>query len=108
MTHSLLLLLLPFCRLKSTDGGEESAIWDSPLELGSATEGVDDADQNVPEEPLEFQPQLHLPDQLKDLKVRVSHVKSPSSFYVQFSQYDSQLKRSAVKNQNHDFKTSYM
>ncbi|XP_074513953.1 RING finger protein 17 [Sebastes fasciatus] len=79
--------------LKSTDGGEESAIWDSPLELGSVTEGVDDADQNVPEEPLEFQPQLHLPDQLKDLKVRVSHVKSPSSFYVQFSQYDSQLKR---------------
>uniref|UniRef100_A0A3B4Y300 Ring finger protein 17 n=1 Tax=Seriola lalandi dorsalis TaxID=1841481 RepID=A0A3B4Y300_SERLL len=59
--------------------GDDSAVWDPPLELGS--------------EPLEFQPQLRLPAQLKDLKVRVCHVNSPSSFYVQFTQYNSQLKR---------------
>ncbi|XP_023259049.1 RING finger protein 17 [Seriola lalandi dorsalis] len=77
--------------------GDDSAVWDPPLELGSAAEGVGSPDQNVPreqdEEPLEFQPQLRLPAQLKDLKVRVCHVNSPSSFYVQFTQYNSQLKR---------------
>uniref|UniRef100_I3KFC3 Ring finger protein 17 n=1 Tax=Oreochromis niloticus TaxID=8128 RepID=I3KFC3_ORENI len=59
--------------------GDDSAIWDPPLEVGLATGLVD--------------PQLKLPAQLKDLKVRVCHVNSPSSFYVRFAQYDSQLKR---------------
>ncbi|XP_071337551.1 RING finger protein 17 [Trachinotus anak] len=76
--------------------GEDSTIWDPPLELGLATEGLDSPDQKVlkkqDEDLLEFQPQLKLPAQLKDLKVRVCHVNSPSSFYVQFTQYDSQLK----------------
>ncbi|XP_031169903.1 RING finger protein 17 [Sander lucioperca] len=76
--------------------GDESAIWDPPLELGN-TCGVDASDQKNPgqqsEELLEVQSQLKLPDQLKDLKVTVSHVNSPSSFYVQLSQYKSQLKR---------------
>ncbi|XP_051260855.1 RING finger protein 17 [Dicentrarchus labrax] len=76
---------------------DDSAIWDPPLELGFATEGTDSANQKITgdqnEEPLEFQPQLKLPAQLKDLKVRVSHVNSPSSFYVQLTQNDSQLKR---------------
>ncbi|XP_032385352.1 RING finger protein 17 [Etheostoma spectabile] len=76
--------------------GDESAIWDPPLELGN-TCGVDDPDQKqtekLCEEPLEVQCYLKLSDQLKDLKVTVSHVNSPSSFYVQLSQYNSQLKR---------------
>nr|XP_020474573.1 RING finger protein 17 isoform X3 [Monopterus albus] len=61
--------------------GFEPAIWDPPLTLSSEPELVD------------IQPDLWLPSQLKDLKVRVSHVNSPSSFYVQLTQYDSQLKR---------------
>ncbi|XP_034430715.1 RING finger protein 17 isoform X2 [Hippoglossus hippoglossus] len=75
--------------------GDDSTIWDPPLEHGSATEGIDSPDQKVPqdEEPLAFQPQLKLPAQLKDLKVKVTHVNSPSSFYVQLTQNDSQLKR---------------
>ncbi|KAM6978397.1 RING finger protein 17 [Tautogolabrus adspersus] len=81
----------------SRPAGDDSAIWDPPLDLDSAPEGVSTPDQNTSieqnEEPVEFQPQLILPAQLKDLKVRVSHVNSPSSFYVQLSQYDSQLKR---------------
>uniref|UniRef100_I3KFC2 Ring finger protein 17 n=1 Tax=Oreochromis niloticus TaxID=8128 RepID=I3KFC2_ORENI len=63
--------------------------------VGLATGLVDVPDQiisgNQKEEPIE--PQLKLPAQLKDLKVRVCHVNSPSSFYVRFAQYDSQLKR---------------
>ncbi|XP_070770407.1 RING finger protein 17 [Enoplosus armatus] len=80
--------------LKSKDASpprDQSATWDPPLEIDLAK------DQNIPreqnEEPLEFQPQLKLPTQLKDLKVRVSHVNSPSSFYVHLTQNDSQLKR---------------
>ncbi|XP_034549440.1 RING finger protein 17 isoform X2 [Notolabrus celidotus] len=79
------------------DVGDESTIWDPPLDLGSAADGADAPDQklsdDVNEEPLQFQPQLKLPAQLKDLKVRVSHVNSPSSFYVQLTQNDSQLRR---------------
>lgn len=64
-----------------------------------ALEGGDVAKQKVGreqnEEPLEIQPLLKLPAKLKDLKVKVSHVNSPSSFYVQFMQNDSQFKRSA-------------
>jgi len=90
------------CRLKSKNAKpslDDSAIWDPPLEIGSPEKVVDSPDQINPveqnEEPLPLQ--LMLPAQLKDLKVRVSSVSSPSSFYVQFTQYSSQLKRSAVK-----------
>uniref|UniRef100_A0A665V3T4 Ring finger protein 17 n=1 Tax=Echeneis naucrates TaxID=173247 RepID=A0A665V3T4_ECHNA len=60
---------------------DDSAIWDPPLDVMSD------------EELQEFHPQLKLPAQPKDLKVRVCHVNSPSSFYVQLTQNDSQLKR---------------
>ncbi|XP_044072779.1 RING finger protein 17 isoform X2 [Siniperca chuatsi] len=80
--------------LKSKDVSppyDESATWDPPLDLDLAMDQKIPGEQN--EEPLEFQPHLKLPAQLKDLKVRVSHVNSPSSFYVHLTQYDSQLKR---------------
>lgn len=79
----------------------ESVIWDPPLELGLAMEGVDAPNQKITgeqkEELLEFQPMLKLPAQLKDLKVKVSHVNSPSSVYVQLTQCNTQLNRSAAK-----------
>ncbi|XP_075334657.1 RING finger protein 17 [Odontesthes bonariensis] len=84
---------------------DDSAIWDPPLELGSPEEVVDSPDQINPveknEEPIPLQLQLQLPAQLKDLKVRVSSVSSPSSFYVQFTQYSAQLPRicEAVKQE---------
>lgn len=87
------------CRHKSKHS-HDSAIWDPPLELISDMEALDAADQNKPreqdEEPLKLQLQLNHPAQLKDLKVKVSHVNSPSSFYVQFAQNDSHLKRLAA------------
>uniref|UniRef100_A0A8C7XJ98 Tudor domain-containing protein n=1 Tax=Oryzias sinensis TaxID=183150 RepID=A0A8C7XJ98_9TELE len=46
---------------------------------------------------LDLQIHLRSPDQLKDLTVRISHVCSPSSFYVQFTQYDAQLQRICEK-----------
>nr|XP_046259663.1 RING finger protein 17 isoform X1 [Scatophagus argus] len=86
--------------LKSMDVtplGEDSAIWDPPLDLGLGIEVVDVVSQTITgeqkKEPQEFQPLLTLPAQLKDVKVRVSFVHSPSSFYVQLTQNDSQLKR---------------
>ncbi|XP_045910588.1 RING finger protein 17 isoform X2 [Micropterus dolomieu] len=80
--------------LKSNDDSppcDDSATWDPPLEHDSGKDEKTSGEQT--EEPLEFQPQLKLPAQLKDLKVRVSHVNSPSSFYVHLTQYDSQIKR---------------
>ncbi|XP_061580277.1 RING finger protein 17 [Cololabis saira] len=71
--------------------GEDSAIWDSPLELALASEGVDAQDQIGSGDQNDESRELRL--QLKDLNVRVSHVSSPSSFYVQFPQYDAQFKR---------------
>ncbi|XP_068185865.1 RING finger protein 17 [Antennarius striatus] len=75
-------------------GDDNSTEWDPPLELGSGLEGKD-ATNGEQEEDV-FQPLLTLPTQVKDLKdleVRVSHVNSPSSFYVQLTQYDVHLKR---------------
>ncbi|XP_049584527.1 RING finger protein 17 isoform X2 [Syngnathus scovelli] len=66
----------------------DDAIWDSPLELN----GLGPLELNAHAE-VEFQPRLNLPGSLKDAKVRVSHINSPSSFYVQFVNNDSQLKR---------------
>ncbi|XP_021162995.2 RING finger protein 17 [Fundulus heteroclitus] len=83
--------------LKNEPSGVDSTVWDPPLELGSAAEDVDAPGQVIVEggknEPLELQPQLKLPDQHKDLKVRVTHVNSPSSFYVRLFDSDSQLKK---------------
>ncbi|KAM9342298.1 RING finger protein 17 [Pholidichthys leucotaenia] len=87
-------------KLKSkspSHSGDDSAIWDDPLEMGAATEGsgVTDQMESVEEnyKNLDCQPHLKLHAKLKDLKVRVCHVNSPSCFYVQLTQYDSQLKR---------------
>lgn len=86
--------------MNASPPGDDSAIWDPPLDLSSELEDLNTPDQNIAgkqdEEPLELEPPLKLLAQLKDLKVRVSHVNSPSSFYVQFTQYDSHLKRLAV------------
>ncbi|XP_030614244.1 RING finger protein 17 isoform X2 [Archocentrus centrarchus] len=77
--------------------GNDAAIWDPPLELASATGGADISEQIISgdqnEEPHEFQLQVKLPAQLKDVKVRVSHTKSPSSFYIRLMQNESHLKR---------------
>uniref|UniRef100_A0A3Q3MRH5 Ring finger protein 17 n=1 Tax=Mastacembelus armatus TaxID=205130 RepID=A0A3Q3MRH5_9TELE len=67
---------------------DEPAIWDPPIELGS-----DQDAQGSTEQDDKLQPQLKLPAQLEDLKVRVCHINSPSSFYIQLTQLDSQLRR---------------
>ncbi|CAG5865302.1 unnamed protein product [Menidia menidia] len=75
---------------------DDLTIWDPPLELdGGVPEEVDSPDQKHPEEQNEelFQPQLLPLAQLKKLKVRVSCVSSPNSFYVQFTQNNAQLER---------------
>ncbi|TNN60930.1 RING finger protein 17 [Liparis tanakae] len=69
----------------------EPAVWDPPLESGSALPAVEEAQS---EEALDLPSQLKLIHQLKDLNVRVSHVNSPSSFYVQLGQSGPQLQRS--------------
>lgn len=80
-------------RIESAAAGEEFAIWDPPLDQAWVPEGGDAADRSSSGEKEEFR--LRLPDQLKDVKVRVSHVNSPGSFYVQFTQNNAQLRRSA-------------
>ncbi|KAK2840140.1 hypothetical protein Q5P01_013880 [Channa striata] len=87
-------------RLKSkhvSTSVDHSAIWDPPLELNALPEGIDSPDPKIPreqhEEPQELQLQINPPVQLSDLKVRVSHVNSPSSFYVQLTQYNCHLNR---------------
>lgn len=89
----------------STDN--ESVVWDPLLDPGLA--GGDSATTiyNVTsdhkEESLMCEPTLKLPAQLKELHVRVSHVQSPSSFYVQLTQNDHQLSRSADRAQPFKF-----
>ncbi|XP_076857432.1 RING finger protein 17 isoform X2 [Brachyhypopomus gauderio] len=71
----------------------EKSVWDPPLvESGSA------AVEPAVSEPLGpdltgVQPNLTLPTSLKDLRVRVTHVTSPSNIFVQLVQSDAQLKR---------------
>ncbi|XP_062420866.1 RING finger protein 17 [Pungitius pungitius] len=81
--------------LESAGAAEEFDVWDPPLDVGSAPEGGNAPDRTSSSEEKEEEEefQLRLPDQLKDLKVRVSHVNSPSSFYVQFAHNDSRLRR---------------
>ncbi|XP_034017974.1 RING finger protein 17 [Thalassophryne amazonica] len=74
---------------------DEPVMWDPPLYVNYGTEGVDPSDQMVSgdEEQSEFQPQLQVPAVFKNLKVRITHINSPSSFFVQLTKYDCQLKR---------------
>uniref|UniRef100_A0A673AY03 Ring finger protein 17 n=1 Tax=Sphaeramia orbicularis TaxID=375764 RepID=A0A673AY03_9TELE len=74
----------------------DSAVWDPPLECTLAKENTTPTDEEQ-----EFHPQLELPGQLKEVNVRVSHVNSPSSFYIQFTKFNSQLKRSAINECEH-------
>lgn len=108
LPHFLLFLLSTllhsFYRFKPKDASpscNESVVWDPPLELGLATGAADATNQKVTsgqrEDLVEFQPTLKLPAQLKDLKVRISHVSSPSSFFVHLTQYNNHLSRSAIK-----------
>lgn len=83
--------------------GSESVVWDPPLDPGLAASDVDSTNRKVTiedqEELLTCELTLKLPAQLKELHVRVSHVNSPSSFYVQLAQDRSQLNRSADRTQ---------
>ncbi|KAF6717026.1 RING finger protein 17 [Oryzias melastigma] len=72
---------------------DDAVVWDPVLEL-SSTKPSDGRKQN--EELLNLQIHQRSPDQLKDLAVRISHVCSPSSFHVRFTQYDTQLQRWAA------------
>ncbi|XP_027878178.1 RING finger protein 17 isoform X1 [Xiphophorus couchianus] len=75
----------------------ESTVWDPPLELGAGAVKAESSGHVTIEEqiddPVELQAQLKLPDQRKDLQVMVTHVNSPSSFYVRLTNSDPQLKR---------------
>lgn len=81
----------------------ESVVWDPLLDPGLAGGDVDATIYHVTsehkEESLMCELTLKLPAQLKELHVRVSHVQSPSSFYVQLTQNDVQLSRSADRAQ---------
>lgn len=83
--------------------GNESVVWDPPLNPGLAASDVDSMNDKVTiedqEELLASELTLKLPAQLKELHVRVSHVNSPSSFYVQLAQDRPQLSRSAHRTQ---------
>lgn len=85
----------------------EFVIWDPPVEIDSAADVADETrreeseqqqqqEEEEAEEGPAFEPRLKLPAHLKDLKVQVSHVKSPSSFYVQFTENSRQLKRLVI------------
>lgn len=83
--------------------GNESVVWDPPLDPSLGASDLDAANHNVTIEHkgelLMFEPTLKLPAQLKELHVRVSHVQSPSCFYVQLTQNHAQLSRSADRTQ---------
>lgn len=82
----------------------EFVIWDPPVEIDSAADVADETrreeseqqQEEEEEEGPELEPRLKLPAHLKDLKVQVSHVNSPSSFYVQFTENSRQLKRLVI------------
>lgn len=82
---------------QAVSSGNEPVVWDSPLHLGLAACDVDSMNPKVTiedkEELLTSEATLKLPAQLKELHVRVSHVDSPSSFYVQLTQDHAQLRR---------------
>ncbi|XP_015234378.1 PREDICTED: RING finger protein 17 [Cyprinodon variegatus] len=83
---------------KENPSGVDSALWDPPLELCSVADKADAPDQKTEEKekskaPLELQPKSKQREQHKDLKVTVTHVNSPSSFYVRLTDSDSELQR---------------
>lgn len=84
---------------QALSSGNESVVWDSPLDPGLAASDLDSTNHKVTIEDkvelLTSEPTLKLPALLRELHVRVSHVNSPSSFYVQLTQDHSQLSRSA-------------
>lgn len=94
-----------FCFHRSSQAissGNESVVWDPPLDFGLAASDDDSTNHEVTIEDKELvtsELTLKLPAQLKELHVRVSHINSPSSFYVQLTQDHSQLSRSADRTQ---------
>uniref|UniRef100_A0A8C7CAS3 Ring finger protein 17 n=1 Tax=Oncorhynchus kisutch TaxID=8019 RepID=A0A8C7CAS3_ONCKI len=87
-----------FLSIKSKDTQApvvDTTVWDPPLEglLGESEPAPTSLGQGTPEQDQEIQPYLMLPANLKDLRVRLTHVVSPGSFYVQLLQMDTQLKR---------------
>lgn len=97
---------MKFCFHRSSQAissGNESVVWDPPLDFGLAASDDDSSNHEVTiedkEELLTSELTLKLPAQLKELHVRVSHINSPSSFYVQLTQDHSQLSRSADRTQ---------
>lgn len=96
LTVSPYLRFLIFSRVEfknEKSPGVAPPVWDPPLELGSAVAPDQITVVEESNEPQELQTQLKLPDQRKDLKVRVTHVISPSSFYVRLTDSDPQLKK---------------
>lgn len=84
---------------QALSSGDESIVWDPPLHPGLAARDVDSTNRKITiedkEELLSCELQLKLPAQLKELQVRVGHINSPSSFYIQLTQDHPQLSRSA-------------
>ncbi|TWW80400.1 RING finger protein 17, partial [Takifugu flavidus] len=81
----------------AVSSANEPVVWDPLLDPGLAAGDVVTTIYDVAgehkEESLMCEPTLKLPAQLKELHVRVSHVQSPSSFYVQLTQNDAHLSR---------------
>uniref|UniRef100_A0A8C9SN89 Ring finger protein 17 n=1 Tax=Scleropages formosus TaxID=113540 RepID=A0A8C9SN89_SCLFO len=84
---------------KVTSGNEakytESAVWDPPLEShleGESTQWFAHKDVK-PSVHMDLRTALQLPNSMKDLRVRVTHVTSPQSIFVQLQQMDFSLKR---------------
>lgn len=69
----------------------EVVSWDPPLptveEFSPPASGDGDGDD------IQLTPSITLPVNQKNIKVRVCHVTSPASIFVQILQYDGQLKR---------------
>ncbi|KAM8857152.1 RING finger protein 17 isoform 4-T4 [Synchiropus picturatus] len=79
------------CR-SAMDACDPFTVWDTPLDCSTPkTFEVNDKEQDKNNSV--FEPCLQFPQELSGIKVRVSHVVSPSSFYVQFAEVDHQLKR---------------
>ncbi|MBN3308188.1 RNF17 protein, partial [Amia calva] len=88
---------LETCELPAT--GKE--VWDPPIEENGEIPEPDPTTMGFlaqgEQENLPINPDLELPDSLKDIRVKVTHVKSPGSFFVQLLQTDGQLKRIHLK-----------
>ncbi|XP_048878270.1 RING finger protein 17 isoform X1 [Brienomyrus brachyistius] len=71
----------------------KTTIWDPPFESPLEVTEADISSENTTEHV--FEVDLHSERQLcaSELRVRVTHVTSPASFFVQFLQMDSSLKR---------------